>query len=268
MFIPNTSLLKAAWFLPIALLGSALSVQTPDAPKPVSLAEEPHHRLAFENSYVRVFRFSLPGHDATLLHQHALPYLAVALGPADYINAVAGKPEAHVVLTDGQVGYSRGGFAHLVRTETGSPFNNFTIELLHPQGEPRNLCQKITDGPLNDCPSSNADTPPPAAPVKSLAQAMEQKRLFETGEILLTSFSTTLKEDYSEAGSQPARLLVVELDSNLQVDVTGEPSKHLHGGEVLWLAAGKKWRIVTPGEHKATRFLLIQFKENESTNKP
>jgi len=268
MFTPNASPLKTAWFLPIALLGAALSIQTPDAPKPVSLTEEPHHRLAFKNSYVRVFRFSLPGHDATLLHQHALPYVSVALGPVDYINAVAGKPEVHAVLTDGQVGYSRGGFAHIVRTEAGSPFNNFTIELLHPQGEPRNLCQKITDGPLNDCPSVSADTPLPATPLKSLAQAMEQKRLFETGEILVTSFSTALKEDYSEAGSQPARLLAVELDSDVQVDVPGQPSKNLHGGEVLWLEAGKKWRIVTPGEHKVTRFLLIQFKGSDSTTKP
>src|SRR5271166_1556087 len=160
MLTPNPSPLRTAWFAPIALLASVLTAQTPDSPKPVPMTEEPHHRLIFENSYVRVFRFSLPGHEATLLHPHDLPYVSVTLGAVDAINAVAGKPESHVVLTDGQVGYSHGGFAHIVRTDPGSPYNNLTIELLHPQGELRNLCQKITDGPLNDCPSGNVDKLP------------------------------------------------------------------------------------------------------------
>jgi len=260
--------LKTAWFVTIALLGSTLSVQTPDGLKPFPMADEPHHQLVFENSYVRVFRFSLPGHEATLLHAHDLPYVSVTLGPADFVNAVAGKPEAHAVMTDGQVGYSRGGFAHIVRTDAGSPYNNLTIELVRPQGEPRNLCQAITDGPLNDCPPSNVDALPPKSPPQILAQAMEQKRLFETSEILVTSFSIALKEDYSESGPEVARLLVVEQDSNLQVDVSGEPSRHLHGGEVLWLEAGKKWRIVTGGGQRPTRFLLIQFKNSNGMGKP
>ncbi|MGB7844983.1 MAG: hypothetical protein WBL63_05155 [Candidatus Acidiferrum sp.] len=245
-----------------------MCAQTPETPKPVPIKEEPHHRLVLENDYVRVFRFSLPGHEATLLHAHELPYVAVALGPADYINAVPGKPEAHVVLTDGQVGYSRGGFAHIVRTDAGGSFNNFTIELQHPQGEPRNLCQKVTDGPVADCPTSKADAAAGNPSVKTLDQAVEKKPLFETGEIVVTSFSIALKEDYSESGAQPARLLAVEQDSELKVDVPGERSKSLHGGEVLWLEAGKEWRIATPGDHKVTRFLLITFKDGDNTKKP
>jgi hypothetical protein len=64
------------------------------------------------------------------------------------------------------------------------------------------------------------------------------------------------------------RLLVVENGSELRVGLPGEPSKSLHSGEVLWLESEKKWTIVTPGEHKATRFLLIRFKESEATAKP
>jgi hypothetical protein len=171
-------------------------------------------------------------------------------------------------MTDGQIGYSRGGFAHLVRTDAGSSFDNLTIELLKPQGEPRNLCQKVTDGPLNDCPPGNVNTLPSNSPLKTLAQAVEQKPLFETGEILVTSFSIGTKENYSESGSQPSQLLVAEQDSELRVDVPGEPSKTVRSGEVLWLEAGKKWTISTPGEHKVTRFLLIQFKDSAVTKKP
>ncbi|HEY2120611.1 MAG TPA: hypothetical protein VGH37_15580 [Candidatus Acidoferrum sp.] len=241
----NPASLKIAWLLSVTLLGSALWSQTPEATKPVLMQNEPHHRLLLENSYVRVFRFSLPAHDATLLHPHELPYVSVMLGPADFINAVAGKPEAHATLTDGQVGYSRGGFAHSVRTDA-TPFNNVTIELLQPQGEPRNLCQKIIEAPL-DCPPGDMDKLPPGS----------QKKLFETGEIVVIAFSFDHSMNYSEMG--PSQLLVVEQDSALQLNMPGAPSKTLHAGEVLWLEARKKWNIVTPTD-KTTRFVLIRFK--------
>jgi hypothetical protein len=243
---------------------------SPGAQSPVAVpvANEPHHHLVLENDYVRVFRVSVPAHEATLLHQHDLPYVYVSLGPADVVNAVAGKPEARLVMTDGQVGYSRGGFAHIVRTDAGSTFDNVTIELLRPQGEPRNLCEKIVEGPVNECRSLGSNNLPQDSPLRALAQAMVQKQLFETGEIVVTSFSRALNEHYTESGPQPARLLVVENDSELQVEMPGEPSRPLHGGEVLWLEAGKKWTIVTPGQHKVTRFLLVQFKGSEVASKP
>jgi len=109
-------------FLVFALLfAAALPAQAPVA---VSLKEEPHHHFVLENEYVRVFRVSVPAHSATLVHQHDVSYLYVSLGPADVINAV-------------QVGYSPGHFGHIARTDAGSTFDNVTIELLKPQGEPR-----------------------------------------------------------------------------------------------------------------------------------
>src|ERR1700693_1510287 len=146
--------MKPAWLILFVLLGSALSPQTADTLHAVPIPKEPHHRLVLENGYVRVFRVSVPAHGATLLHQHDVPYLYVALGPADVINDIQGKPEAHLVMADGQGGYSRGGFAHIVRTDSGLVFNNVPIELLHPQGEPRNLCIKVIDAPLGTCKSN------------------------------------------------------------------------------------------------------------------
>jgi hypothetical protein len=248
----------------LALLVVAFSLGT-QAPVAIPIANEPHHHLVFENDYVRVFRLSLRAHDATLLHQHDVPYLYVSLGPADVINAVQGRPEARIVLADGQLGYSPGHFAHIARTDAGSAFDNVTIELLRPQGEPRNLCEKIIDGPLNDCQNPSSNTLPPGSPLRALARAMAIKRLFETDEILVTSFSIALKQNYSETGS---RLLVVDDNSELQVERPGDDSRSLHAGEVLWLEAGKKWTIATPGEHKVTRFLLIRFKDAGNLKKP
>jgi hypothetical protein len=229
----------------------------------VPIPKEPHHHLVLENDYVRVFRVSVPAHEATLLHQHDVPYLYVALGPADVINAVQDKPEVHLVMADGHLGYSPGHFAHIARNESSSPFNNVTIELLKPQGEPRNLCEKIVDGPLNGCQNSGSSTLPPDSPLRALAKALAIKQLFETEEIFVTSHSIALKQSYRESGSQPSRLLVVEEGSELQVHIPGKPPKSVGGGEVLWLEARQKWAILTPGAHKLTRFLLIQFKGSE-----
>src|SRR6266446_5900637 len=142
------SLVKRLFLVLALLLSPSLPAQAPVA---VPISKEPHHHLVLENDYVRVFRVSLPAHDATLLHQHDVPYLYISLGPADVINAVQGRPEARIVMADGQLDYSPGHFAHIARTDSDIPFNNVTIELLRPQGEPRNICEKIIEGPVLTC---------------------------------------------------------------------------------------------------------------------
>jgi len=237
------------------------------APIAVPIPKEPHHHLVLENDYVRVFRVSVPAHESTLLHQHDVPYLYVSLGSADVINAVQDKPEAHLIMADGQLGYSPGHFAHIARNLSDAPFSNVTIELLKPQGEPRNLCDKVVPGPVKEC-SSDSSKLPANSPLIALARAMRQIGQLETDEIVVTSFSIALKMNYNEPDSQSSRLLVVDDNSELQVEIPGETSKALHAGEVLWLEAGKKWTIDTPGPHKLTRFLLIRFKDGEAAKWP
>jgi hypothetical protein len=232
----------------VLLLAFAALAQAPATP--VALKDEPHHHLMFENEYVRVWAFGINGYDATLLHNHDLPYFGIALGPADYVNAVAGKSETHVKLADGQVSYSKGGFAHLVRTETDIPFRNFTIELLKPQANPRNRCVKvIADGAL-DCPQTSA-TP--------LDQATTL--VFETDEVLLRSGSTSAKLQIAGADAQPPRLVALLEGSDLNVEIPGQPSKKLHGGEAAWLPAGAPASLVSPSAKEA-KFVVITFKDS------
>jgi hypothetical protein len=226
------------------------------APSPVPIKNDPNHRLVIENSYVNVFRVSFPGHAVSLLHQHDVPYLYVNLGPADIMNAIQGKPELHQVLADGQVGLSTGHFAHVVRTDAGIDFNNVTIELLKPQGSLRNLCEKIVEGPLN-CENDGSSTIPSDSPLQTIAQAISIKRLFETDELIAASF--TVRADWPTATSYP-RLLVVQMNSEVRVEVAGEAPKTVGGGEVLWLESAKKWTIFTPGGQTPARFVLIAFK--------
>jgi hypothetical protein len=232
----------------VLLLAFAAQAQAPATP--VALKDEPHHHLMFENDYVRVWAFGITGHDATLLHNHDLPYFGIALGPADYVNAVVGKPETHGKLTDGQVSYSKGGFAHIVRTETDMPFRNFTIELLKPQANPRNRCVKvIADGAL-DCPQTSA-TP--------LDQATTL--VFETDEVLLRSGAISSKLQITGADAQPARLVAVLEGSDVNVEFPGQPAKNLHGGEAAWLPAGATASLESP-TGKEPKFVVITFKDS------
>src|SRR5258706_15310366 len=132
---------------------SNLPLQYPTTPQgPVPLSEEPHHRLVLQNDFVRVYNVAVPELDSTFLHQHDLPYLYVVLGMADIINAIVDKPELHQVLQDGETHYSPGHFAHIVRTDSGMPFQNVTIELVRPQGTVKNLCKEVLPGAPTDCP--------------------------------------------------------------------------------------------------------------------
>lgn len=233
----------------------------------VPIPKEPHHHLVFENDYVRVFRVSLPAHAATLLHQHDAPYLYVSLGPADVINAVQGKPEARLVMADGQVGYSRGGFAHIARTDAGSPFDNVTVELLKPQGEPKNLCDKIVDGPVLTC-TGEVKGLSENSPLRALPKLdIVPRRSFETDEIAVCSYSLSLVGNYKEDFKSP-RLLVAEGGPQLHVEIAGESAKSFSNGETVWLEAGKEWKILLPRQNKPTRFLMIRFKDATTIAKP
>ena len=228
------------------------------APVGVPISKEPHHHLLLENSYVRVFRVSVPPHDATLLHQHDVPYVYVALGPGEVINAVAGKPEARLVMADGQVCYSPGGFAHICRTDAGLMFNNVTIELLKPQGEPRNLCaQIIPDGAAAPCGTTPAD--------KQKSYFIEPQ--FETAEITVDQIQIGPKAGKLGTIPQTESLLVALNESEIQIEVEGQPTKTLGPGEVIWLNAGSLETLSIPGK-KPSRYLQLSFKDSGKSAKP
>jgi hypothetical protein len=234
--------LKLLFFAALFLLSFALSAQDPT---PVPLKGEPHHHLVLENEFVRAFYVEVAPHDATLLHQHDADYVFVVLGPGDFVNAVAGKPEVHVTLEDATTRFSRGGFAHVARTDAGIPFRNVTVELLRPQGVLRNLCQKVTDGPVNDCP----DSPPPS-----------MKPLFETDEIVVFSGALGTQSEQTVVAPHAAALILALENSNINVNVGGDVKAQLHSGQVFWFPAGQKHTISCRGG--ACRFVLVSFKDS------
>jgi quercetin dioxygenase-like cupin family protein len=232
----------------MALIGLPVRAQAPAA---VPTAEEPHHHPVMENSYVRALGVSIPTGDATLLHAHNVPYVYVSLGPADFANAVEGKPEVRVKLIDGQVGYSRGGFSHLVRADAGIPFNNVTVELLHPQGEPRNLCDAIVAGNVGSCDGLRSDAANPA---------MDIRPQLETDEIRVSGVVVRKGDVTDKPHAQPGLLVAVSGAAIIVTQIPGVAAKTLHAGEMIWLPAGAAPKFAVE-DGAETRLMLISFKD-------
>ncbi|HME11647.1 MAG TPA: hypothetical protein VKF79_02205 [Candidatus Acidoferrum sp.] len=244
----NRRLLAAALLFGVPALGQA---PTGVNMAPVDTAKEPHHHLMVDNTYVRAFRFSLPAGESTLLHAHDEPYLAVSLGAAEFANDVAGKPEARGKTADGQVNYSRGGFAHLVKADAGVPFNNVTIELLHPQGEPRNLCDKIVPGDLGAC---NLSSDEPNAPIGT-------RPVLETDELRVDSLVVRRAGDVVDKPHTLPGLLIAVSGAPVKVArVPGMMTQILHPGEMMWLQPQAEPKFTVEDGPEA-RLVLISFKD-------
>lgn len=235
-----------------------INIQSPILPlAAVPVADEPHHAHVFQNDFVRVYNVTLPPLDATLLHQHDKPYVYLMLGTADVVNAVAGQPEVRLPFEDGATRYSRGGFAHIARTDAGIPFHNITIELEKPQASPRNLPPGANDRPLGSCPPAAADS----RPGKNQVPAEQSVSCFETDQVRLDRLRVEGGKDYSDVAPRTAALLVAMSGANLDVSVGGQHVAFLHEGDVLWLPVGTSRRVVDFLGTQSS-FLLLSFTDS------
>lgn len=233
------------------------------APAAVPVTGEPHHHLAYSNANVRAFQVEVPPHLATLLHRHDADYIWLALGDADVVNAVAGQPETRLQVKDGTVHFTRGGFAHIARNESDTPFRNVTIELLQPQTNPRNLCDEVVSGmPMNCELRGNLE--------RESTRAIARPE-FETDQVRASLLRIQPKGRVSFASSKTRRLLIALDDARVEVPLMAgmvgselAPSYGpitLHSGHV-WLLSSETWtEQVRNKEKTAVRFLLLEFKD-------
>jgi len=110
----------------------------------VPIDKEPSHHFALENDFLRAFDVVVAPKAATLMHRHERDYTFVVLGDADLSNERMNEKPAHLVVKDGDIRYSKGGFAHVARNLGETPFHNITIELKNP-GKP--VCGIDADNP-------------------------------------------------------------------------------------------------------------------------
>jgi hypothetical protein len=267
----------------------------PDAGKSVSIKEEPHHHLILENAYVRVFRVEIISPDATLLHRHDTPYAYMSIGKADFINAVEGKPDAQVKMANGQLGYSKGGFSHIVRTTNDTPFYNITVELLHPQSNIHSDCAKTLGGPLEGCstpqqtvaesahstnaeltggvkgasPGVGGDTPLAVSASDATKNATPAAppaftTIFESDESTLKSGAFVPRATTSLQAPASGILVVVEPLSQFKLEFSDGSSKLLGGGDCLWLESGSSTKVTNSSDANPSSLLTFSFKDTPS----
>jgi len=238
----------------IFLLALRCAAQTPAA---VPITSEQHHHLALQNEYVRLFEVEVPPHQSTLLHQHDYDYIYIAIGDAQFTNILPGKAPAAIRMADGDIHFSRGGFAHLARNDANTPFRNVTIELLRPQGAVRNLCKQIVAG----APDAKADCPDAAS-----NQYFARWPQFETDEIRasLVRLDPHIKVDFRflkdhPESSVPREWLILAVNPIvIKTNLKGARHKNLKPGEFLWTTQPDFASVENP-RNEPVQYYLLEF---------
>jgi len=152
---------RRMWFVAACFCRSPLEASAPRH------HHEPgtHHHLALQNDFVKVFKVEVAPGDSIAMHRHDRDTIAIAVGEQMVTVGFPDKPEIHQKNPDGQLRLQKVGYVHSTRVDVGTAYHTVAVELLHPQGNPRNLCAPVmADQPLN-CP----ETPAGASSQKTLA---------------------------------------------------------------------------------------------------
>jgi quercetin dioxygenase-like cupin family protein len=233
--------MRSRLIFPILLL--AATVLAAQSTSEVELTAEPHHHLALENKYVRVFKVEVAPHDATLMHSHHHDYVFVTLGATEVENDVKGKPPVTLKLQDGEARFVPGNFAHIARNMADTPFRNMTIEFLQDEAAHK--------------------TPPPK---------WDDERglhVFTGGtqDIMFVQDGVRVSETELQPGAtlpshhhSGPHLLVAVTDLEVRSDVEGQGPMpgHLKAGDVKWLPGGYTHTLTNVGKQEA-RFVTLEF---------
>ena len=222
----------------------------------LSMEQEHHHHLEFENSYVRVFFVEIPAHGSTLFHRHDFPYLSVPPTGADAAMPPTPGPSGQETGLP-MIGYSPGNFSHAVSNSRDFVLRNVAIELLHAQGATHNRCEQVVrDQPKEGCDILEANTAIPAT----------RTPLFETDEILVEAWHIIGRVS-TPPWDNPTDVLLASL-SGVSVTAPGgiDSANALKGG-LIWVPAGSRPVFKTDPAGDG-HFIAITFKDSSSPSGP
>jgi len=233
---------RRKWFLSLAIPGlcAAGLAQTQ---KEVPVAEEPRHHFSFENETLRAFRVEVAPRDRTLLHRHDRDYFYISIGAADIVNAVQGRPEVSAHLADGQVGFAKGGFAHVAENRGDTPFRNFTIEFKRPQTKLVNHCARVDAAQPANCPAIAPD-------------ATSVTPEFETEEAIVSSLRVQPGARLALNDPVLPRLLMPIGKIQAELLCTGKKPLRFQAGKDLWAECGKGLTLVNSSKSPARVFSI------------
>jgi hypothetical protein len=235
--------------------------QQAEQPGGVPLTSEAHHHLVFSNSEVRAFYVVIPPGDHTLIHRHDVDYVWVGLGEGKVVNKTVNKPEVHLASEDAALHFTRGPLAHAARNEGDGVYRNVTIELLHSQNNPRNLCEQVFEDKETNCVAATAGV------VKESAGVSLQP-LFETDEIRFDLLTVDKGKEVTINGSKTSPLVIAleQTVSKATTRGTGETalsSREFKDGSVTSSQPNETMKLRNTGTTRA-RFLVFEFKPGAS----
>jgi quercetin dioxygenase-like cupin family protein len=220
----------------LAAFAFTLVAQTASTPA-VPISKEPHHHLAIENEYVRAYQVQVAAHEQTLMHQHDLDYAFVTLGATEVENDVAGKPPVQLKLSDGEVRFTPGNFAHIAKNLTGRPFRNVTVEFLKPSSTKWDEDRGV-----------------------HVLQSGTQEILFVKNGMRASLIELQPGGMIPTHHHNGPHLMVAVSDLELRSDVEGQGSMpgHFKSGDVKWLPGGYTHTLTNVGKQPA-KLVTFEF---------
>jgi quercetin dioxygenase-like cupin family protein len=100
---------------------------------PVPVEQEPHHRVVFENQYVRVLDVVVKPGETTLFHKHSLDNVAVVLAGTTLRNQLPGQDWTPRTAREGSVGFAAGTakpYVHRISNAGSTVFHVLDIQIL------------------------------------------------------------------------------------------------------------------------------------------
>jgi hypothetical protein len=99
----------------------------------VAVEQEPHHRVIFENQYVRVLDVVVKPGETTLFHKHSIDNIPIILTDADNRTQFAGKDWAPTPAKAKSVGFIPGAgkpYVHRINNQGTTVFHVIDVEVL------------------------------------------------------------------------------------------------------------------------------------------
>jgi quercetin dioxygenase-like cupin family protein len=103
------------------------------AEDPVAVEQEPHHRVIFENQYVRILDVVVKPGETTLFHKHSIDNIPIILTDADNRTQFAGKDWGPTPAKAKSVGFILGAekpYVHRINNQGSTVFHVIDVEVL------------------------------------------------------------------------------------------------------------------------------------------
>ena len=230
---------RTAWFAAMCLISSPLVAQSPAIP---TMDHEPHHHLALQNDYVKVFNVEVSPGDSIVLHSHDQDTVAIAIGDQLVTVGIPGKPDVHQKNADAQLRLQRSGYIHSTHVDGDTPYHTVAVELMRPQTNFHNVCVVILPGEPLNCQDTPAFDPSfwlaPSGPIVYFSQPM-----LESNETHVRLVRVPPHQPIDITGipsTRDASRLVVALDSVLVTSGSSKKSEEtLQPGDFKWFNVGQ-----------------------------